>query len=214
MPQIDPSYFNVDKDPLKANSVEDILAEDESILVRLQPNRKVYVLESIFKGFPVVAIWVALDVFVIIMMTNSGAFQANPFLWVFIVGFFALHLLPLWIYIARVIKNVGGYKNIEYVFTDKRIIIRSGLIGVDFKFIYYSAIQTVTVKVGLFDRMFKVGDLHIIANGQTAVLDDIDHPYQYSTKIEKIVLDIKTDMSYPNDLRPEENHGYNTKYKG
>ena len=30
--------------------------------------------------------------------------------------------------------------------------------------------------------------------------------------LQKITHDIKTDIYYPNDLRPAENKGYNTKY--
>ena len=35
--------------------------------------------------------------------------------------------------------------------------------------------------------------------------------YQLVKKLQK---DIYSDVMYPNDLRPEENHGYRTKYKG
>jgi len=61
--------------------------------------------------------------------------------------------------------------------------------------------------------MFKVGDLYITTVNQNAVLEDIHSPYQYADKIQEIVRDLKADMEFPNDLRPEENHGYNTKYK-
>ena len=211
---INQDYFKVDDNPIKKNKIEDILTEDEEILQRLTPNRRVFILEAIFKGLPVALIWAGFDAFFIIMMIHSGVFQQQPFILPIIIVFFAFHLIPLWLYIANVVKKVGGYKNIEYVFTDKRIIIRSGIIGIDFKYFYYQDIASVIVKVGLFDRLFKVGDLHLASNGQAAVLDDIDHPYEYSAKIQKLVTDIRTDMAYPNDLRPEENHGYKTKYKG
>ena len=61
--------------------------------------------------------------------------------------------------------------------------------------------------------MFKVGDLYFTAHNQSAVLMDIEKPYFFLNKLQKITLDIKTDIHYPNDLRPSENHGYNTKYK-
>jgi hypothetical protein len=109
---------------------------------------------------------------------------------------------------------MAGAKNIEYVFTDKRIIIRSGVIGIDFKNIYYSDVEGINCKVGIFDRVFKVGDLYIKALNQSAVLMNIETPYFYLQKLQKITLDIKTDIQYPNDLRPKENHGYNTEYKG
>ena len=64
------------------------------------------------------------------------------------------------------------------------------------------------------EKMFKVGDIYVKSDTQSAVLDDIEHPYEYLSRLQKITLDIKADIYYPNDLRPGENHGYNTKYKG
>ena len=212
MSQIDKDYFNVEES-IKQNKVEDILGKDEEVLASLKPNRKVYILESIFKGLPIVLLWGGIDAFAIYMIVSTGAFAESGMIW-FIVLFFALHLIPVWMYIARIVKVVAGYKNISYTFTDKRVIVRSGIIGIDFKYQYYSDISSVNVKVGIFDRLFKVGDVHIQGNTQHIVVEDINAPYIYADKIQKIVRDLKADMQFPNDLRPEENHGYNTKYKG
>lgn len=213
MSQIDENYFKVEN-PMKQNKVEDILEKDEKILQRLKPNAKVIRLEAIFKGLPLALLWLVFDATFIVMMVGTGAIEQAPWMIAIIIGFFAIHLLPVWIYIANVVKKIGGYKNIEYVFTDKRIIIRSGLVGIDFKSIYYTSLESVNLKVGLFDRLFKVGDIYLKANTQTAVLEDIENPYVYLSKLQKIALDIKSDIYYPNDLRPSENHGYQTEYKG
>jgi len=210
---IDENYFKTDN-PMKQNKVEDILSEDEQILQRLSPNKKVFILEAIFKGLPVALLWGAFDAFFIIMMINAHAFDDNLPLLIGVIAFFAFHLLPLWMYIVSVVRNIAGFKNIEYVFTNQRIIVRSGLIGIDFKNIYYTSIEGINCKVGIFDRMFKVGDLYIKAHNQSVVLMDITTPYFYLEKLQKITVDIKADIQYPNDLRPNENHGYNTKYKG
>ena len=213
MANIDEEYFKVEED-IKNNKVEDILAPGESILVRLKPDKKTYVLESIFKGLPLALVWGGFDAFFIYMIISQNvAKEIGMWFIPFMIFFFGIHLIPVWLFIYRLIKKLAGYKNLEYVFTDKRIIIRSGLIGVDFKYIYYEEIQSVIVKVGIFDRLFKVGDLYIQTASQTGIVEDIKAPYQYSSKIQKIAQDIKTDINYPNDLRPEENHGYNTKLK-
>jgi len=213
MPKIDENYFKVEN-PMKQNAVEDILEKDEKILQRLKPNAKVIRLEAIFKGMPLALLWFSIDAIFIVTMFATGAVEEAPWMIAFMIGFFALHLLPVWLYIANLIKKLAGYKNIEYVFTDKRIIIRSGLVGIDFKSIYYTSLESVNLKVGLFDRLFKVGDIYLKANTQTAVLEDIENPYVYLSKLQKIALDIKSDIYYPNDLRPSENHGYQTEYKG
>ena len=209
---INEDYFKT-KEPIKQNTIEDILEPNEKILQRLKPNKKVVLLESMFKGMPIALLWAAIDITVIVIMISSGAFVDEPGLIWFIIPFFAIHLLPLWIYIAGIVKAVLGVKNVEYVFTDKRIIIRSGIIGIDFKTIYYSDVQGINCRVGIFDRLFKVGDLYIKAYNQSAVLMNIEAPYFFLSKLQKITLDIKTDIEYPNDLRPRENHGYQTTYK-
>lgn len=40
---------------------------------------------------------------------------------------------------------------------------------------------------------------------------DYKEVYQLLSKLQK---DIYSDTMYPNNMRPEENHGYRTKYKG
>ena len=72
--------------------------------------------------------------------------------------------------------------------------------------------------------MLKVGDVYIdtgevrrIKNGTQSVkhaMLDIENPYEIYPKLQKIVLDIQTDVEYPNAYRPSENPGYNTEYKG
>ena len=211
MANIDKEFFKVDES-IKQNEIKNILGEEEEVLLTLKPERKVYVAESILKGLPVALLWGGIDAFVIYTLIASGALQEVGMMAGFLIGFFTIHLIPVWLYFAQVIKRVMGYKNLSYAFTDKRIIVRSGLVGIDFKFIYYTDIDSVDVKVGILDRLFKVGDLYVKSNTQTAVLDDIKSPYIYGDKIQEIVRDLKADMLYPNDLRPEENNGYKTKY--
>lgn len=130
---------------------------------------------------------------------------------VFIVFFFLLHLLPFWIWLANVVTASAQHKNIEYAFTDKRIIIRTGII-IDIQNVFYMDIQSVNLKVGLVDRMMKVGDIYITTKSNTVVLWDLENPYVLVNKLQQISNNIKTDMYFPNQLRPEENKGFKTKY--
>ncbi|MBO5528630.1 MAG: PH domain-containing protein [Bacilli bacterium] len=209
MPNIDENYFKPENN-IEQNTVEDVLNKDEKILVRLKPNKKVFILEALLGGLLFAILFAAFDTFVISMMLRSG--MVNGVMIAFLVVFFAIHLLPVWLYIANVVRKVGGYKNVEYCLTNERIILRSGLVGISFKSILYGEILSVNTKVGILDRIFKVGDIVIVnAAGQTT-LDDIDKPYFYASKIQTIVRDLQSDIHYPNDLRPKENHGYKTTY--
>ena len=212
MPRVDREFFSDDEE-IKKNRIEDILDEDEEVLVTLSPDKRDYILEAFFKTLPFVLLWAAFDTFFIVMMFKTDAFMNQMIIW-FTIFFFAIHLIPVWLYFANIIKRVMSYKNVQYYLTDRRVIIRSGMIGIDYKMFFYSDISSVNVKVGLWDRLFKVGDLYIYSDKQTAILEDIKKPYFYLNKIQTIIQDIKTDISYPNDLRPKENHGYKTKLKG
>ncbi len=209
MKKIDENYFKMD-DNIKQNQIEDILDEDESILLRIKPKKSAYILNSFISMLPIAFIWLIFDGFFLTMIAIS---HAPAYVWAILVPFFALHLMPVWMWLSNIISANARHKNIEYVFTEKRIIIRSGVVGIDFKNIYYTDIKGVNLKVGLIDRMCKVGDIYIQANDQSAVIQDIENPYFILSKIQKIVLDIKTDIIFPNNLRPNENSGFKTKYR-
>lgn len=208
MNQIDKDFFEQNK-PKQADSIEQILMDEEQILVRLKPNKASLIWEAFLKGLPFVLIWAAFDIFFISMVILTG--EASEMLFI-LIPFFLIHLAPVWIYIANIVKTIAGHKNIEYVFTDRRIIIRSGVIGIDFKTINYADVVGVNCKVGIIEKIFKVGDIHIQAKSQNALLNNIEQPYYYLSKLQQISLDMKADLAYPNDLRPSTNHGYRSSY--
>ena len=209
MAKINENFFKMENE-MQANKVEDILDKGENILLRTKPNKKAYICSALLSMFPIALIWLLFDGFAIFAAFSSGEIKGVMVL--ILCLFFAFHLIPVWIWLGNIIRAAVGYKNMEYVFTDKRIIIRSGVIGIDFKNVYYSEIEGVNLRVGLFDRLFKVGDIYIQSMKQSTILYDISNPYFILSRLQKITLDIKTDINYPNDLRPETNHGYNTKY--
>ena len=121
MANIDKNTFQF-TDEIKQNKVEDILVDNEEVLIELTPDKKTYILESIFKGLPLALFWGAIDgLFIYFISTNilSHMEEATSFLIPFFIIFFSLHLIPVWMYIAGVIKTLTGYKNLKYVFTDK-----------------------------------------------------------------------------------------------
>jgi len=209
--RIDENYFIKNNDPINKNKIEDVLDVGEKILLRLKPHKKTFILESIFSGSIIALIWGGIDAAIITIIAKTGAFK-EPAVIGFMCVFFAFHLLPVWLFVANVVRKIAGFKNIDYVLTNKRIICRSGLVGIDLKSIFYSDVIGVNVKVGIFDRIFKVGDIYISAKNQSTAILDVKDPYFLMSRIQKISHDIKADIEFPNDYRPKENHGYNTDY--
>lgn len=210
--QIDEKYFQ--ESQMQLNAIEDVVDSDESILWRDKPDKKAHIAAAIVKSLPFVIIWIIFDFGFIIGISIGMAHKAIPLgILGFVIPFFLVHLTPVWMWIYGIIKAAAELKNMEYVFTDKRIIVRSGIIGIDFKSVYYNEVESVNVKVNWTDKIFRVGDIYINAKASAAVLYDLHDPYKLGMKLQKVVQDVATDINYPNALRPEENPGYRTKYK-
>lgn len=210
--QIDERYFC--ENAMQKNNIDDVINPDEKILWRGKPNPKSYIWAAVIKMLPIALIWLIFDGAFIIGISYGMATQAIPLAILgFVIPFFLIHLMPVWMWIFNTVKAVREVKNLEYAVTDKRIIIRSGLIGIDFKFVNYTEIDSVNVKVGLIDRIFKVGDIYINSSVNSAVLWDVANPYGIGTALQKVTLDIKSDINYPNAKRPDSNPGYKTGYE-
>jgi len=194
------------------------LVEGESVIWSAKPKKSAYIINQIIVMMPFALLWLAFDSAIIVPMIQSGGSSKMLFV---LIPFFGLHLMPVWIWLANILTANKRWQNTKYYVTDKRIIIQNGFIAENYQTIYYKDIKNVDFRVGIIDKMLGVGDIyfdlgHRINGNQnnaikTAFLD-IENPREIYSKLQKIVLDIQTDIEYPNALRPDENPGYNTKY--
>lgn len=211
MAKLDENYFKIDPSGRDLKNIEDVIGSDEQILWSGKPKKRAFLINAFTKMLPIALIWLLFDgAFIGLMIGTMDEIPAS--VKIFMAVFFLFHLAPVWIWLSHVLTANRQHENLEYAFTNKRIIIKSGIIGIDFKNIYYSEIDSVNLRVGLVDRIEKVGDIYIKSIGGANVLYDLENPYTLTEKLQKIVVDIKTDIQFPNNLRPAENDGYNTKY--
>ena len=211
MAKLDETYFKIEPSGRDLKTIEDVIGSDEQILWSGKPKKRAFLINAFTKMLPIALIWLLFDgAFIGLMIGTMDEIPAP--VKIFMVVFFLFHLMPVWIWLSNVLTANRQHENLEYAFTQKRIIIKSGIIGIDFKNIYYSEIDSVNLRVGLVDRIEKVGDIYIKSIGGANVLYDLENPYSLTEKLQKIVVDIKTDIQFPNNLRPAENDGYNTKY--
>lgn len=197
------------------------LTEGEQVLWSAKPKKSAFVINNILTMLPFALIWLLFDSIFIVAFVSSGSPKEMIFP---LVLFFAFHLMPVWIWLGNVLTANKKWKNTKYYVTDKRIIIQTGIIGASYDTIYYKDIKNVSLKVGIIDKLLKVGDIYIDTgnttftnNGTKKILMtilDVENPYEIYGKLQKIVLDIQSDIEFPNAYRPSENPGYNTKYKG
>jgi len=198
------------------NSIEGQLMPDESVIWKGMPKKSAFILNSSVKMAPFALIWLCVDGFMISTFAFSGMMKQMAW---FIIPFFALHLMPVWIWLYQMITAAGRWKNTEYAVTNKRIILRNGLVGYQYQSIYYTEISNVSLHVGAIDRMLGVGDVYILMDayantGKDApVILDVEEPGRVYSLLQQTVMDIQTDIHYPNALRPDTNPGYHTQYR-
>lgn len=195
------------------------LVEGETLIWSSKPKKTAFIMNKILMMMPIALIWLAFDSFFISLIIKSGQIKQMLF---FVIPFFILHLMPVWIWLGNIITASKKWQNTKYYVTDKRIILQSGFVDMNYQTIYYKDIKNVNLRIGLIDKILGVGDIYFdlgsyVSNGKNGTISyaflDIEKPHEIYPRLQKIVLDIQTDIEYPNALRPNENFGYKTKYR-
>lgn len=161
--------------------------------------------------------------FLILFFIASSA-TPGPFKYViFITPHFWIGLFMLF---GPTIYNALVFKHTYYAITDKRVIIQKGWIGRDFEMIDFDQITNAEVNVGIFDKLFgggNTGSILISSAGSFTysredsvrkpyTISNVTNPYDLFKSFKKVTHDVKTDIQYPNKMRPHENPGYKTAY--
>ncbi len=197
------------------------LVEGETVLWSAKPKKSAFIINKILVMMPFALMWLLFDSMFIIPISKSEEIVDMLF---YIIPFFAIHLMPVWIWLGNCLTANKRWKNTKYYITDKRIIIQTGIVGASYETIYYKDIKNINLKIGVIDKILGVGDIYIdtgavmsTKNGTrsiNSIILDIENPYEIYPKLQKIVLDIQADIEFPNAYRPSENPGYNTEYRG
>lgn len=192
---------------------DSIKDKDEKIIWTGRPKFVPFILSGLWAGLFIivfVAIWFGIGTQVKPENDNTGGWG----LW--------FGLLPVAFFLFNFLKRLFSFSNTCYAYSDKRVMMRTGFIGTDFKIIDYDKISDIEVTVNFVERAYNVGTIKFFSGrtqtdeGNTTKLYDnweaIPNPYEVFKEVKQVMVDIKTDYNYPNALRPETNPGYNTKY--
>ena len=194
--------------------LKSMVGMDETILYEGKPDKKCFIYESIFNPLlPIAIIWAIFDMG--FLGFGMGSFQ------LFLVPFMLFHMMPVWIYLFGIIFSFRKYKNTYYIVTDHAIYISRGIFTMNLETKTFAELSRVNLHRGVWDQMFHVGDIQITTNQLTnkntpavICINSIANDSEVFQLIKKLQKDIYSDIMYPNDLRPKENHGYKTKYRG
>lgn len=191
-----------------------VLTAGEHILWSGKPKKTPFILSHSLTMMPIAIVWIWFDFTAISSIFSSGDIQ-----W-FLLGFFTLHLMPVWIWLGSLITAPKRWCNTNYYVTNRRIIIQGGFLALNEKSLFFKDIRSVQNRIGIFDKVFGTGSIlfnsEMISNNNKATppsFQYLENAQQIYTRVQRTVLDMQTDMEYPNAYRPEENPGYNTDYK-
>lgn len=202
-------------------SLFSIIGKSEKILWSGKPDKKCFILESIFNPLlPFALVWGIIDfTFIGVALSDDKA----PAL--FIIPFFALHLMPVWLYLGGILFSWVKYKNTEFAVTDKGVYHSGGILAQNFEFKPFTELSNVNMHRGVIDQMLGVGDVTLTCSSDLMnfhirgvnsgfrginICDIPDFETVYHL-VKDLQNDVYSDTMYPNDLRPAENHGYNTR---
>ena len=215
------------------SELELMVGKNEKILWQGKPNKRCFILEGIFNPLlPFALIWFLFDSLFIAGFVGGFAKSGAPAVFsIFTLIFFLIHLMPVWIYLVGVLFVFRRYQHAEYIVTDKGVYVSGGLFSYTCNMKPFTELARVNIHRGIIDQIVGVGDVVLTSNNVadlyssnlrvngrplevgTTIADIKDYRNVFEI-IKKLQEDIYTDTMYPNDLRPEENHGYRTKYNG
>ena len=203
-----------------SEELKSMISNDERIKWEGKPNKKCFIFESIFNPMlPFAILWGVIDFSIIGFGFFGERTREMSHMLPFLIGFFAIHLMPVWIYLSGVLLARRRYKNTNYIVTDRAIYTSQGVFSKKVQSKPFAEMSHIDLNRGFFDQRFGVGDVictssHNNPNGtsSTIVISSISDYMEVFNMVKKLQQDIYTDIMYPNDKRPKENHGYNTEY--
>jgi len=130
-------------------------------------------------------------------------------------GLISLFLGLVFLMLCYMIYMIMLNGSIHYIITDKRVIGYIGIIRKKFKFIDFDKIQNIDIKISFSDRLAggNTGSIIIMSASETLHFYHVANSFEVVKILKNTSYNIKTDINFPNALRPDTNPGYNTKYK-
>jgi len=171
------------------SDIRDILEAGERVLWSGKPLRAPFLLKSLsmlVMAVPVIALPLPF------IVSIRGALLQAP-----VVAFFALwYSFAILIGVGPFIYNALVWKNLYYVLTDRRIIVRKGVVGIDYDALSLDLVQEVNVDVGFWDQRYGTGTLTVRAVGVRPLnLFCVERPLEVYRLLKRAVDSAKGELS-------------------
>lgn len=137
-----------------------LLSDDEHVRFEMKPHWRSLILPAII---------LIVEVFAVVWLVNIISVDWQWLRWVVIAAFVI-------ILIGWVLRPFLEWLSSQYVFTDRRIITRSGIIAKHGRDMPLSKVNNVTFDISVFGRLLNYGELHVQSAGEDGGLDIRDVP--------------------------------------
>ena len=168
-----------------------VLDKDETIIKTFRPNKSRAWFGTIITIILLAIIFIPMTIVAFISVPEEGALES---------GIFCLAFLIIYAAVVCILIALWCNKTV-YAVTNKRVLIRTGYIGVDYKSLDYSMVGALTVNVSWVDKLLRknTGSLAFgsmaspMTNGTVAKFNFsyIDNPYEVYKEIKELIDDSK-----------------------
>lgn len=181
---------------------EQIIDKGEEVLLTFKPNRKRFVaIPNVVMTIFLAISLIILIVVVAILLKSEPSDVVVPTFYTMLGVVILFGLMEIFFFIILHVR----YKKTFYCLTNKRIIIRTGFIGVDFKTLDIKMVGAIDIRVGLLDKIIKpaTGNIYFgssaspIITGNNGVFsssftfEHIDDAYTTYKEIKEKIEDVK-----------------------
>ena len=176
---------------------EPILDTDEKVVKVFKPHKGKMFISVLFVSF---CCWCWLLVAALAgMLTDPETGEYTPVEWWIVLGI-CLGIVVFFTAITALFTALA-YRNTYYAYTNKRVIIRKGIFGVDYKSLDMSMIGAIDVSVTLLDKLvhkntgsISYGSMASPIAGQNGVIFKFNHikaPYETYKEIKTVIDEFK-----------------------
>lgn len=175
-----------------------ILDKDEKLIKTFKPNKAKYMF-SVIMSWTIFLLMFAVIGVMLVLFPDEGV-EIDKIYLLIPLGGFVFCMLIVWL-LAEIY-----YKNLFFAYSNKRVIIRSGIFGVDFKSLDMSMIGAVNVYVSLIDKILRknTGSINFgstaspLGAGQNAPYYKFNHissPYETCKEIKSYIDEYKRSIN-------------------
>ena len=188
------------------NLFDNILDSDEKIIKVLKPNKFKFFWSSVLGAIIFTLFFVGFGVMTVTIPDELG--EVAPIGLIIVIDAFVV-VLDFLLIICPYLSNKKRF----YAYSNKRVIIRCGVIGVDYKSLDIDMIGAIDVGVGLLDKLFRkntgtisfgsVASPMTAGGGAAFSFYSVQNPYELYKEIKTVINETKEKAAKKSKSKPK-----------